>query len=295
MRVKKSPLPGRWLVVLLITLAGTGRVHAQSPVVGALNELVKTRAPGWQSPPGLNVMSGSLLDKPRHVPIPLPLDGGRCYRVLLVASQSIGRIGVTWLGPEQQVQASAPPTGTEVVLESCPPQRGLHSLDLVPRGGDGSYAFRIVAAPPAPAPIRGDGGALPDGGVAAAPTPPPEPPDPNAADLEKFTGAAAPGAPLIVKHRGVVADGGAPYDFRVELPGDKCFVFAAAGSVGIQELSIYVWDPDDNRLTQTREVRWPVAHFCSGRPGKYHFLVKATKGGGGFSAAVVGPIAKKEK
>ena len=111
--------------------------------------------------------------------------------------------------------------------------------------------------------------------------------DPLIAVIKRLAGENAPGAAQVGNFfRG----SDEKTDWHIEMEVGKCYWIIGAGGGKIEELSLYLWDPADERVTQNTDSKTnsTIVH-CPPDPGMYKFQAKASEGSGPY---VVGVFAK---
>jgi hypothetical protein len=76
-------------------------------------------------------------------------------------------------------------------------------------------------------------------------------------------------------------------DFFVTLDPGRCYTFVGAGGPGVEELSLYLWAPNNMRVADNKP-RGPVAlmAYCTMLPGPHHLQAKVGRGAGELRVGV---------
>lgn len=160
-----------------------------------------------------------------------------------------------------------------VILEYCPEMGGTFQLEAKVKEGRGHYQVGVFAK-----------------GNHAPPPPPPSPEPPPAAgvDLDKrvsdLAASSAAGAELV----GNLYEGSADKtDWYVALEKGKCYWFVGAGDDDVRELYLYLWNPDNKRLGDSKsETNRVTLGHCPDASGMHHFQAKVNAGSGRYKVGV---------
>jgi hypothetical protein len=76
-------------------------------------------------------------------------------------------------------------------------------------------------------------------------------------------------------------------DWYSALDAGKCYWFIGAGDEGIDQMHLYLWDPEDQRVTANKSTtnRATVGH-CPQRSGMYHFQANIVAGTGTYKVGI---------
>jgi hypothetical protein len=78
-------------------------------------------------------------------------------------------------------------------------------------------------------------------------------------------------------------------DWYVALEASKCYWFFAVGDQGVERLSLFLWDPNGDRVadskSETAEVE--LGH-CPKTGGMFHVQAKVASGSGRYGMSVYG-------
>jgi len=118
-----------------------------------------------------------------------------------------------------------------------------------------------------------------------SPTPPPWLPT---AVQEQVT-QQAPDATLVGNlYPGLADDDNRKTDYNVTLEKGKCYWISAAGDQTIEEIALYLFDPEDHRVAKepARGPRTVMANYCPEVTGSFRLQAKITEGRGHFAVGV---------
>lgn len=215
---------------------------------------------------------------------PLELQQGSCYLVSTVGDETVERFYVLlWdTKGDRKIETKQPAPG--LVAEYCATESGTHELEVKIAGGHGHFLTQVFAK----------GGAAPTAAAGADEPAPPPPPaanpatpepaaDPIASRIASLAMAAA-GAERVGEMREGAAD---VTDWYVALEPSKCYWFFAVGDEGVERLSLFLWDPNNKRVadskSETAEVE--LGH-CPKGGGMFHVQAKIAKGSGRYGMSV---------
>lgn len=87
--------------------------------------------------------------------------------------------------------------------------------------------------------------------------------------------------------RGVAYEEDGFTDWRVMLDASKCYWFSGVGDQTVERLSLYLWDPNDKRITSNRSknARSVIFH-CPEVTGMYKLQAKVADGAGHYAVGV---------
>jgi hypothetical protein len=220
-----------------------------------------------------------------HMDWMVNLDAGSCYIFTGVGDETVEELTLELRDPEDDDvvdETNAPP---RLAMEWCTTVPGLYKLHAKVREGHGHYHAAVFLNPkrgtPQPAPAL------------VEPEPEPQPQPANKVDLEAAILAMAKSSASGAEQVGDFFEGSADKtDWYTALDSSKCYWFIGAGDDGISELHLYLWDPDDKRITANKSEtnRVNVGH-CPTVSGMFHFQAKVSSGSGTYK---VGVFAKKK-
>jgi hypothetical protein len=221
-----------------------------------------------------------------HMEWMVNLEAGSCYIITGVGDQTVEEMTLELKDPEDDDvvdETNAPP---RVAMEWCTVMPGLYKLHAQVREGHGHYQAAVFLNPkrgsaPAPVPAPAD------------PAPAKPKPQPAKTDLEAAIIAMAKSSASGSEQVGDFFEGSADKtDWYTALDSSKCYWFLGAGDDSISELHLYLWDPDDKRITANKSEtnRVNVGH-CPTVSGMFHFQAKVNAGSGSYK---VGVYAKKK-
>lgn len=211
------------------------------------------------------------------------LEPGACYTIVGVADQTSEELRVLVWDPEGDEVMDEEESPARVVGKYCVQKPGLHKIRGIVTEGHGHYhvAVFVDGAPgSAPRPAPADPGEPGDPGE---PQPAAKPTNLEAVITAKAK-AEATGATLVGDFFTGTAD---KTDWYTALEPDKCYWFIGAGDKGVSELHLYLWDPEDKRITANKgpENRVSVGH-CPKVGGMFHFQAKVERGAGTYKVGV---------
>lgn len=207
----------------------------------------------------------------------VPLEAGKCYWFSAAGDQGIERLYLSLYDPEDDRVEREKPDSPRVMLAYCPEMAGMHRVEALAKRGRGHFHMGVYAKPAA--------GAAPAPGTAAKPQPTGAP---AAADLgaicDEEAKTAAPGATRVGNHFSGNAD---ETDWYTALEAGKCYWFIGVGGSGINQLWLFLWDPDDKRITANKaETNKVTVGHCPDKAGMYHFQAKIGAGSGDYKVGV---------
>ena len=198
----------------------------------------------------------------------LSLEKGKCYHMAAVGDQNIQEISLYIWNPDGWRAQTERGRTSKTVLMHCPETSGMHEFEVKPTAGNGHFAFGVFSkAAPTPDP---------------EPVAPPEPAGPDlAAMIEKEAGAAAPGAERVGDF---FKDSSDKRDWFTALEKGYCYWWiGAANPDDISELTLYLWDSNDDRITQSKSQSHLVTiGHCPTTSGMYKFQAAIGSGDGTY-------------
>lgn len=118
----------------------------------------------------------------------------------------------------------------------------------------------------------------------------PTPPDWLESAVDDQAKQAAPGAVRVGDlYKGVAFKGGDRQQWHVTLDGGGCIHLSAAGDQTVEEIALYLWGPNGDRLETVRgDTARTVLNHCSptGAKGEYKFEAKVTDGHGHYAVGL---------
>lgn len=218
---------------------------------------------------------GATTEEDGHIDWNLPLQAGLCYTFSGIGGQGVRHLYLyLWDSAEKRV-ATEKPERPAVTLRYCPDVPGSYHVQAKTGEGHGPLAVGVyaVAAPPK---------------VAPPPPPPPPPPLELGPMIDQQAAAAAPGAARVADfYRGVAGGGSDRSDWYAALEAGRCYWFIGAGAPTVKELYLYLWDPQNRRITENRadSNRSMIGH-CPTVSGMYKFQAKVNSGKGEYQAGL---------
>jgi hypothetical protein len=198
----------------------------------------------------------------------MPLEGGNCYWFGLAEDPGIKKFAVYIWSPSEKRLASErvrPPQG---VFKHCAEQSGVYRLEGKVGEGAGHFAVVIYKTKAAekPALVQPQKADL-------------------AAVIEKQAASAAPGATRQGDFYSGTAD---TSEWYTSLEAGKCYWVIGAGEPGkVKKLFIYLWDPQNKRVTESRsDTENVMVGHCAKTPGMYKFQAKVDSGSGEYKVGV---------
>jgi hypothetical protein len=216
---------------------------------------------------------------------------GACYLFVGVGDQTAQELYLNLWDPTDDRVAKKKEEPARVGMEWCVQKPGLHKIQGKVTEGHGHYQLAVFVNP--------NKGEPPPPGAHPAPAPQPEGPAPKPqppakpADLEGAITARAKTEAQGAKQLGDFFTGSADKtDWYTALEKGKCYWFIGEGGEAISELHLYLWDPNDNRVTANKSAtnRVNVGH-CPTVSGMFHFQAKVQAGAGTYK---VGIFAKRK-
>jgi hypothetical protein len=118
----------------------------------------------------------------------------------------------------------------------------------------------------------------------------PAPPDWLEGAVDEQAKRAAPGAVRVGDlYKGVAFDDGDKQQWRVTISGGGCIHLSAAGDQTVEEIALYLWGPDGDRLeTERGDTPRTMLRHCpaEGANGEYKFEAKITEGHGHYAVGL---------
>jgi len=277
-------------MAIVAVWATTAQAQISDLLRSQLAQSAAMRAPGAQ-PVGAPI--GGLLSGRQSITEYVTMQAGRCYTVLGVGGQGVADLDLVLYNPNGKRVASDIGFDPTPSLQHCANWPGAYRLEATIKRGAGEVAVQVYAAGggsevPSPPPVGGDGMPPPDPSLQARAQPAPAPGgDALAAHVDAQAAALAPGSRRVGELFAGVADKGRKNDWFVPLEAGHCYTFIAAGGMGVQFLSQFLWDPSGRRVSDNKsKSAESVMAFCAGIPGPYHLQVKIERGAGEFRVGV---------
>src|SRR5262249_51256234 len=129
------------------------------------------------------------------------------------------------------------------------------------------------------------------GAPPAAPPPPlapPAPPYDYRSEMENQISATAPGARMQGGLLMGAASSGDYQDFPIVMDQGRCYTVIAIGNPKqVKELSVYIWGPNNKRITESRNsVHISSLAHCPAMTGSHKVQVKVASGKGEFAVGI---------
>lgn len=124
--------------------------------------------------------------------------------------------------------------------------------------------------------------------VMVPPAPAERPPsDALEAEVQRIATSSSPGARRVGDFLRGAGDKNSHMDWFVPLEAGTCYFIVGVAGPGIEFLSLYLWDPQNKRITENR-AKSPQATMaaCTTFPGPHHVQGKVGKGMGEYRVAV---------
>jgi hypothetical protein len=198
------------------------------------------------------------------------LDAQHCYFFSGVGEQTVERFALYVWNPGGHRVADKKSGTSSALLNYCPTENGVFKLQGKATRGFGHFAVGAYRTDAAPQP--------------GAPPPPPPP-----ADIAQMISAQAGSAAVGAVQVGNLFEGnGDKSEWSVALDPANCYWFIGAGEPGrVKELYLYLWDPQNKRVTESRSVSNTVmVGHCPTQPGMFKFQAKLDSGRGVYKVGV---------
>ena len=198
----------------------------------------------------------------------VPMDAEHCYW-LGGATDEMGQgMTITLLDPQGKEVAQQKGEGQEALLAYCPAVDGIFKVETKLKH-HGQFAVAVY------------------GGTRIAPAVAPETVAGTTPEelIAKEATAAAPGA----KRVGAFFEGTASESsWSAALTSGKCYWFIGAGQPGkVKELSLYVWNPKNTRITENKaRTNVVTVGHCAKETGMFKFQAKVHSGSGAYKVAL---------
>lgn len=208
-----------------------------------------------------------------HADFTVQLEGGRCYLFHGAAASSMQALSLYLWDPNNKRVADERGTSINPVIRYCAAMSGpFHVQGKVVKGA-GDFRMAVYALPPQQEP------------QAAAPSPAAG--DPLSAAVIAQAPTLAPG----YAQQGDVWKGAGSKnghsDWTVPLESGHCYTFIGFGGAGVDNLSLYAWDPTGKRVADRRSNNsQSVMGVCPSMSGPFHLQAKIEKGQGEYRMGV---------
>jgi hypothetical protein len=272
-------------VVALVGISlglGLGACRDKAPVAPV--------APDWMEPqvgqqaaaaaPGSTPVGGVLksvaYDEDEETKWPVMLEANKCYVFSGIGDQSVHELFLELDDPQGDRAARLKNDTPRVLLEHCTTVGGSYQLMGKVTEGYGHYMVGVFLKP-------------------GGPTPPPAEPAPEPVAPRMDLGKIIDG--LAQKHGAervgdFFAGNSDKTDWYAALEEGKCYFLIGAGDEGVNKLFLFLWDPQDKRITQNKSDTSQVElGHCPTVSGMYQFQAKVDSGSGEYK---VGVYAKKK-
>ena len=253
-----------------------------------LNKMAQAVAPGAQP---VQTFKAIAFKEDGYTDWRIDLAPGACYVFVGVGDQSTEEIYLNLWDPTDDRVEKKKESPARAAMEWCVEKPGPHRIQGKITEGHGHYMVGVFVNP-----NRGQPPAMqprPPAPTAAPPTAPPPSPAAKPADLEAVINAQAKSEAAGATRLGDFFTGSADKtDWYTALEQGKCYWFIGAGDKNVKALHLYLWDPNDNRITANKSEtnRVNVGH-CPTVSGMFHFQAKVEAGEGTYK---VGVFAKKK-
>jgi hypothetical protein len=254
-------------------LSGCRDKAAVSPVAPdwmepQVSQQATAAAPG--STPVGTVLKSVAYEEDEETKWPVMLEPNKCYVFSGIGDQGVQELFLELDDPQGDRAVRLKNDTPRVVIEHCTTMGGSYQLMGKVTEGSGHYMVGVFLKPGGP----------------AVPPPPPAEPVPVAVDLGKIIDglAAKHGAERVGDFFAGNAD---ETDWYAALETGKCYFLIGAGDDGVSKLSLYLWDPQDKRITQNKsETNQVELGHCPTASGMYHFQAKVHSGSGAYKVGV---------
>ena len=194
---------------------------------------------GKNSAPGANrdgdLFRGSAAAPGQGEKFSRKLDAGKCYHFAAVGDDNIQRMSLYLWGPSGWRAETERGKTARTTLTHCTEEAGMYEFEAKPTDGNGHFVVGIFSED--------------------APEPPPEPVEPVKAApdmsglIEKEAASVAAGAERVGDF---FSDSSDKRDWPTQLEAGYCYWWIGAGEPGeIDELTLYLWDTTDSRITNS--------------------------------------------
>jgi hypothetical protein len=226
-----------------------------SPQVEAdVTSQATTAAPGAQMVGQL--YRGVAMKKGEFSDFHVELESGKCYYFSGAGDDGVAQLGLYLWDPANHRTTSDRSKGHTSFIQYCATATGTFKVEEKVLAGAGHYAFAIYSKD--------------------APPPPPKPEAPKEPTLEDMitddANAEAPGATLQGDY--LSADNGKT-EWSLLLEKGKCYWFIGAGDKKIDDFYIYLWDPANKRIGESKASARKASYgHCPKEGGMFKVQVK---------------------
>lgn len=197
------------------------------------------------------------------------LDPNNCYWFSGIGQEGVASLSLFLFEPDENFFSGRAATERsktpEAVMMHCPKKSGMYRLQAKVTKGTGPYGVGVFAKP---APKKVEKKTVDLLGPA----------------VEKMAKSVAPGAKKVGEFYASDAE---ISDWYTPFSKGDCYWVVGVGEDSIDELFLYLWDPDDDRVTQSRakDHKASIGH-CAKRDGMYHIQTKINDGDGHYKVGV---------
>ena len=211
-----------------------------------------------------------------HGDFTVSLEAAHCYSFYGAAGSGVTALSLYLWDPSDKRVADEKSGTPAPVLRYCPQVGGPFHVQGKVAKGAGEYRVAVYEHPGQEEPGT-VGTASPVGG------------DPLAAMVKQLSTQVAPGyVPVGELFRGAGSKN-SHTDWTVALGQGRCYTFIGLGGAGVEQLSLYAWDPSGKRVADRRSNNsQSVMGICATMPGPYHLQGKIEKGAGEYRMGVYG-------
>ena len=197
----------------------------------------------------------------------MTVEAGKCYWWVAAGDAVVEGIYLILWDEQGDELTKKKEKSNDVVLAHCAKSSGLYKLQTRIFSGRGHFAIGMYekGAPRSPAEAT-----------------------PSDADLDQVIDAMAKAAAPNAERVGELYAGKDDWtQWFAAMEKGKCYWLIGAGDDDISELSLYLWGPDRERVTENRSEnnRVTIGH-CSKRDGMFRFEIKAASGSGGYKVGL---------
>ncbi len=213
----------------------------------------------------------------------IELAPGACYVFVGVGDETSEELYLNLWDPTDDRVVKKKESPARVAMEWCVETPGRHRIQGKVTEGHGHYQVAVFINPNRGQPLGTTGNPEPTSFAPVAPAPDPAPPQLDQVILRQAKSEAAGAAQLGSFFTGT-AD---KTDWYTALEKGKCYWFIGAGDDTIRELHLYLWNPNDERITANKAAtnRVTVGH-CPTVSGMFHFQAKVASGDGTYKVGL---------
>ena len=253
------------LALLTLAVAGCGGkkqiANAPSPAIDAGVESQRAAFSGAE--PVGDLHRGAIDRTGTGQQFRVEMEVGQCYYLVGQGDEQVESLALyLWDQSGSRVASEGSPNNA-VVLSHCPESSGLYKFESKIKEGAGHFAVGVFKKPNT---------------AKAAPEPEPAAPavDRGLA-LEKLILAEAASAAPGATQKGAFHKAGTTEvtDWYVELSKGQCYWFIGAATDEVDDYYIYLWDPANVRVGQTKaDTNKATFGHCPVKTGMFHLQVK---------------------